>query len=117
MLRAHRRVQLEQRMMVGTGYRDDGLVFAMPDGQPWHPGVVSRAFDRKVRSMPELPRIRFHDLRHGHASHLLAAGVNAKVVSERLGHSSVGFTLDLYAHVMPGQGADAAAAAAALVAL
>lgn len=117
MLRAHRRIQVELRMMVGAGYRDQDLVFAMPEGKPWHPGVVSRAFDRRVRSMPELPRIRFHDLRHGHASHLLAAGVNAKVVSERLGHSSVGFTLDVYAHVMPGQGADAAAAAAALVGL
>ena len=117
MLRAHRRTQLELRMMVGASYRDQDLVFAMPEGKPWHPGVVSRAFDRRVRSMPELPRIRFHDLRHGHASHLLAAGVNAKVVSERLGHSSVGFTLDVYAHVMPGQGADAAAAAAALVGL
>ena len=115
MLRAHRREQLEQRMMMGAGFTDLNLVFAQPDGKPWHPGVITRAFDRRVRSMPDLPRIRFHDLRHGHASHLLAAGVNVKVVSERLGHSSVGFTLDVYAHVMPGQGAEAAAAAAALV--
>ena len=55
-------------------------------------------------------------MRHTHASHLLAAGVNVKVVSERLGHASVAFTLDVYAHVMPGEQADAAAAAAALVA-
>jgi integrase len=60
-------------------------------------------------------RIRFHDLRHTHASQLLAAGVNVKVVSERLGHASVAFTLDTYAHLMPGQQAQAAAAAAALV--
>lgn len=49
-----------------------------------------------------LPRIRFHDLRHTHASLLLRAQVNPKVVSERLGHSSVAFTLDTYAHIMPG---------------
>ena len=61
----------------------------------------------------ELPQIRFHDLRHTHASHLLAAGVNVKVVSERRGHASVSFTLDVYGHVMPGQQASAAAAAAA----
>jgi integrase len=61
------------------------------------------------------PRIRFHDLRHSHASQLLAAGVNVKMVSERLGHASVAFTLDTYAHLMPGQQAEAAAAVAALV--
>lgn len=59
--------------------------------------------------------MRLHDLRHAHASHLLAAGVNVKVVSERLGHASVAFTLDVYGHVLPGQQADAAAAVAALV--
>jgi integrase len=61
------------------------------------------------------PRVRFHDLRHTHATQLLAAGVNIKVVSERLGHASVAFTLDTYAHVMPGQQADAADAVSALV--
>jgi integrase len=62
-----------------------------------------------------VPKIRLHDLRHTHASHLLLAGVNVKVVSERLGHASVSFTLDTYAHVMPGQQAHAAAAAAGLL--
>jgi integrase len=52
---------------------------------------------------------------HSHATHLLAAGVNPKVVSDRLGHASVAFTLDVYGHVLPGQQADAAAAVAALV--
>ena len=113
-LRAHRAVQLGQRMLVGPGWRDEGWVFAMVDGRSWHPDVVSRAFERLVASAG-LPRVRFHDLRHAHASHLLAAGVNVKVVSERLGHASVAFTLDVYSHVMPGQQADAAAAVAALV--
>lgn len=50
----------------------------------------------------DLPRIRFHDLRHTHATQLLAAGVHPKIASERLGHSTIGITLDLYSHVMPG---------------
>jgi integrase len=56
-----------------------------------------------------LRRIRFHDLRHAHATHLLASGVHPKIASERLGHSSVGITLDLYSHVTRGMQADAAA--------
>jgi integrase len=55
-----------------------------------------------------VPLIRLQDVRHTHASLLLKAGVNPKVVSERLGHSSVAFTLDTYAHVMPGMQPDAA---------
>jgi integrase len=56
-------------------------------------------------------------LRHGWASLALAAGVNPKVVSERLGHATVGFTLDRYSHVLPGLQEDAAAKVAALVGL
>jgi integrase len=56
-----------------------------------------------------VPQIRLHDLRHTHATLLLRAGVNPKVVSERLGHSSVAFTLDTYAHVVPGMQPEAAA--------
>jgi integrase len=56
----------------------------------------------------ELPRIRLHDLRHTHATAMLSAGVHPKVASERLGHSKVGITLDLYSHVLPGMQEDAA---------
>jgi integrase len=56
-----------------------------------------------------LARLRFHDLRHAHATHLLANGVHRKVASERPGHSKVGITLDLYSHVIPGMQQDAAA--------
>jgi integrase len=77
---------------------------------------VSQQFDRFIKEAG-LRRIRFHDLRHTHASHLLAAGANPKVVSERLAHASVAFTLDVYSHVMPGQQKDAAAAVARLVGL
>ncbi len=113
-LRDQRTAQLEERLLVGPGYHDDGYAFAMPDGRPWHPDVISRAFDRLVTSSG-LPRIHLHSLRHGHAAHLLAAGANVKVVSERLGHSSVSFTLDTYGHVLPGQQAEAASAVATLI--
>jgi integrase len=59
---------------------------------------------------PRTPPLRLHDFRHSHATHLLAAGVHPKVASERLGHSKVGITLDLYSHVLPGMQAEAAAA-------
>jgi integrase len=92
----------------------DDRVFTNEVGDPMRPHSVGQAFNRLVESSG-LARIRLHDLRHTHASHLLAAGVNAKVVSERLGHSSVSFTLDTYGHVMPGQQSEAAEAAAALL--
>ncbi len=123
-LRAWRKEQLLERMLVGSAWTETGLVFTTPLGGGVHPDSLSQGFDRLVvprRRMSDaerqrLPiRIRFHDLRHTHASQLLAAGVNVKVVSERLGHASVAFTLDTYAHLMPGQQAQAAAAAAALV--
>ncbi|RWO32206.1 MAG: integrase [Mesorhizobium sp.] len=62
----------------------------------------------RVLGKTALPRIRFHDLRHTHATQMLSAGVHPKVASERLGHSTIGITLDLYSHVMPGMQADAA---------
>jgi integrase len=113
-LRAHRVHQLEERLHGGSAWIDSGLVFTMPDGRGWHPDVITRAFARLVQKSG-LPRIRLHDLRHTHATHLLAAGTNIRVTSERLGHASVAFTLDVYGHVLPGQQADAAAAVAALV--
>jgi integrase len=56
-----------------------------------------------------LPQIRFHDLRHSHATHMLSSGVHPKIASERLGHATVGLTLDTYSHVIPGMQADAVA--------
>jgi integrase len=85
----------------------DGLVFARPDGKPIQPEYVTRTFDRLV-AKHGLTRIRFHDIRHTHATLLLKAGVPVKVVSERLGHASPGFTLDVYQHVLPGMQAEAA---------
>jgi integrase len=95
------------RDMLGPGWQDNRLVFPQQDGTWWNPPAISLAF-RRASERAGVPRIRLHDLRHTHATLLLAAGVNPKVVSERLGHSSVAFTLDTYAHVMPGMQPDAA---------
>ena len=89
-------------MRLGKAYRDIGLVLAGPDGAFIRPDALSTNFAAFIRRHPELPKVQFHDLRHTHASLLLQAGEHAKVVSERLGHSSVAFTLDTYGHLMPG---------------
>jgi integrase len=113
-LRAERARQRTRKLELGPAWLDTGLVFTMSDGSGWHPDVITRAFRRLV-DQTNLPRIRLHDLRHTHATHLLAAGTNVRVTSERLGHASVSFTLDVYGHMLPGQQADAAAAVSALV--
>ena len=89
------------------GSDSTGLVFARPDGELLHPEYVSRTFDRLV-AKHGLTRIRFHDLRHTHATLLLKSGIPVKVVSERLGHASPGFTLNVYQHVLPSMQAEAA---------
>jgi integrase len=83
-------------------------------GAPLHPDRLSEAFDRRVAKSGQ-PRIRFHDLRHTDASHLLKAGVKIEIVSRRLGHASVSFTLDKYSHLMPDDDQKAAVAVANLV--
>ena len=72
------------------------------------PTYITHEWVRLIRKT-SLRRLRFHDLRHAHATHLLASGVHPKVASERLGHSKVGIAMDLYSHVMPGMQEDAAA--------
>jgi integrase len=113
-LREHRRRQVAERLLMGAGFTDHGLVFCRPDGGPLHPEHFSRMFDREI-AKTELPRIRLHDLRHTWASVALSAGVHPKVVQERLGHASIGITLDVYSHVADGLHADAAALVAGLV--
>ncbi len=79
-----------------------------------HPQSVSGAFEGRVKRAG-VPKIRFHDLRHTHASLLLATGTHPKVVQERLGHASITITLDIYSHVTPSMQEDAAAKLGALV--
>jgi integrase len=100
-LRRHRVKQLEEKFALGDGYVDQGLVFADPAGGFVHPDGFGKAFQRLLLEAG-LPRIRFHDLRHTHATLALQAGINSRVVSERLGHSTVVMTLETYSHVLPG---------------
>lgn len=113
-LRSHRLRQAERRLALGLRGADPGVVFTDVWAEPFVPDRVSEGFDRRI-AKSGLPRIRFHDLRHTHASHLLKAGVNIKIVSRRLGHASVSFTLDKYSHLMPDDDQQAALAVAALV--
>ncbi len=93
---------------------DDDCVFASPTGEPIHPDNFSKSFERIVSSAG-IPRLRLHDLRHTHASLLLKERVPIKVVSERLGHATPGFTMATYQHVLPGMQADAARVFAGLI--
>lgn len=106
-LKAHRTRQAEEQLKLGIRPDDDAFVVAQIDGRPLKPVSLTHEWTRLL-AKTSLPRIRFHDLRHTHASQMLAAGVHPKVASERLGHSTIGITLDLYSHVMPGMQADAA---------
>ncbi|WP_027718778.1 site-specific integrase [Desulfovirgula thermocuniculi] len=99
-LKEHRRRQLENRMRLGEKYQDHGLVFPRQDGQPEDPSNISHRFKALVDKLG-LSGLRFHDLRHLHATILLAQGVHPKVVQERLGHQTVTLTLDTYSHVIP----------------
>ncbi len=106
-LRAHRRRQLEERLAWGEAWVESGYVFCVENGEPIHPEDISTAFERLVKQLG-LPEVRLHDLRHTSATLALAAGIHPKVVSERLGHSSIAITLDLYSHVIPGLQEEAA---------
>lgn len=99
-LRDHRRRQVERRLSLGALWRDLDLVLCTGEGNVVNPANVDRSFARLV-ARAGVRRIRFHDLRHTHATWLLAAGQPVKVVSERLGHARVSITLDTYAHVLP----------------
>jgi integrase len=116
MLRQWRRVQAQEKLRAAD-YEDHGLVFARPDGKPFHPEVFSKTFDRRVRqaAFKDLPVIRLHDLRHTWATLALKAGVDVKVVSERLGHSSPVITWTIYQHVVKGMQTDAAERVAAAI--
>jgi len=113
-LRSVRARQAQERLLLGADYVDGGLVFARPDGRPQHPEHFSMAFDRRV-ARHRLPRIRLHDLRHSWATLALSAGVDVKIVSERLGHASAKITWDIYQHVTPTMQADAAETVARLI--
>ena len=108
-LKAHQTEQKKLRLQIGKYYSNLDLVFCETDGAIWNPDLFTAAFRRLV-TKADIGHVRTHDTRHTHASQLLRAGVNAKVVSERLGHSTVAFTLDVYGHLLPDMNETAAAA-------
>ncbi|MHB1007007.1 MAG: site-specific integrase [Chloroflexota bacterium] len=100
-LRLHRKAQLEERLFAGSAWEDVGLIFCNSRGRPLErPNLTQRSF-RPLLTKAGLPQIRFHDLRHSAATLLLFLGINPKVVQERLGHATIGMTLDVYSHVVP----------------
>jgi len=113
-LRGFRRRQLEERLAFGAPWTDSGLVAAQEDGSVINPRTLSSAFTRHAREAG-LPPIRLHDLRHSYATAALAAGIPAKIVSERLGHANIGITLDTYSHVLPNMQEKAAEQVAQLI--
>ena len=114
-LKGWRTRQVAERLALGAAYADNDLIFCRADGVPYSPGYISAEFKAQAKAAG-LPTIRLHDLRHTHASLMLQQGIHPKVVSERLGHGSTAFTMDVYAHTTPALHADAAESVAALLA-
>jgi len=106
-LKAHRRAQLEARMKISDVFSDNDLVFPSEIGTPTLYGNLDRRHFKKIIKAAGLRKIRLYDLRHTMATLLLSKGVNPKIVSERLGHSSIALTLDTYSHVLPTMQRDA----------
>jgi integrase len=103
----HRASQLTERLWAGSRWQDHDLIFTSTIGTPVSSGDVTKRFQALIRAA-ELPRLRFHDLRHGCASLLLAQGVHPRVVMEQIGHSTIALTMNVYSHVIPALQRDAA---------
>ena len=96
--------------MLGVRQTGATSLCARADGEPLQPQSLTHEFPLFLARLgPDFPRIRFHDLRHSHATQLLLAGVHPKVAQERLGHSTITTTLDLYSHITETMQEDAAA--------
>src|SRR5690625_2919070 len=99
-LKTHKNIQNEHKFRLGKDYNDQGFVAATKRGTFILPSNLSRSF-RTIRKKLDIKQIRFHDLRHTHASLLFSLKEHPKVVQERLGHSSIEMTMDTYSHMMP----------------
>jgi integrase len=103
------------RERLGALPHPERLVFTSTEGLPLRRSNLHRRSFKPLLRRAKLPEVTFHALRHTAATLALAAGVNPKVVQERLGHSSVTLTLDTYSHAVPTLGRDAADRLDALV--
>ena len=101
LLKQHRADQERDVELLGIPSSQANFVFGHPDGTPRTPSTVTQQF-RRFASRAGLSGVRLHDLRHTHASLMLQQGTDIKTISTRLGHSSVAFTMDTYAHLLPG---------------
>ncbi|MDR7074148.1 tyrosine-type recombinase/integrase [Fictibacillus barbaricus] len=99
-LKEHNLLIEKEKETLGPIYQDFDLVACTHHGSPHNASNIRRSFNRLIK-LAKVPKIRFHDLRHTHATLLLSKGVNIKVISERLGHSNIKVTLDTYSHVLP----------------
>lgn len=97
-LKKHKAWQDQHKKQLGTAYEDYSLVAANELGRPIHPRSLTGHFNRTIKKA-NVPRIRFHDQRHTHATILLKLGEHIKIVSERLGHSNSAMTMNVYSHV------------------
>jgi integrase len=100
-LSAHKRKQAEARLKLGAAWQAFDLIFCSDEGTPLTIPNITYRYYRPILAKAKLPRIRLYDLRHSCATLLLIAEENPKVVSERLGHSTIVLTLDTYSHVLP----------------
>jgi len=109
-LSVHRRAQAAQILEQGAVYdREADLVFANEIGGPLELRNLTQRHFKEILKRAKLPAaVRLYDLRHTHATLLLAGGVHPKIASERLGHASTAMTLDVYSHVVPGMQHEAA---------
>lgn len=106
-LRAARRQYFDDMCAYGAGFQNLNFVIRQTDGSPLKPDSMTQKWERFVQDH-NLPHIRLHDLRHSNATALIMAGVNPKVVQQRLGHSDVNITLNTYTHVLPEMDIEAA---------
>ncbi len=106
-LRAHKVKCMEQKIRVGRRLLEEDFIIVHPDGKPIYPEYVSQMFT-KLQKRANLPKCRFHDLRHLCASIMVKQGVEVKVAQERLGHKDITTTMNIYAHVLPGSAREAA---------
>lgn len=96
----HRQTQAATKKAMGSLYQDNDLVCPRWNGRPFRPTKLSENFGEILKKLG-LPQVRFHDLRHGHATMLGKAGAPMKVIQERLGHATIAMTGDIYQHVFP----------------
>ena len=101
MLKQHKAKQNQNKLIAGSAYNDTGLVFSSELGNPIDPRNFTEQFERMLEQAG-LRRVRFHDMRHSHATMLLMQNVQPKIIQERLGHSTIAMTMDTYSHLLPG---------------